>query len=183
MNLRLPNLSLSWPEQLSIRSAGARDVEKLTAYFGTLSTASRYNRFMGAVSSAGCARIAVDTLTRHGGAHRFTVVAEWRGGERDDIIGEASYAFDRETELGEVAMSVCDRWQRRGLGAALLGAVQADAITLGCAGLVGETLRANDPMISFARKAGFGFARSPDWRALKLEKHLCDDARSLLTGS
>ena len=100
-------------------------------------------------------------------AERFTLVAEWQRRGRGIIIGEASYAFDRDRRSGEFAVSVADRWQRQGLGSALLCALQYRAISLGYVGLFGETLKSNVAMKDMARKAGFevlafvGLARNP----------------------
>jgi GNAT superfamily N-acetyltransferase len=126
---------------------------------------------MGAVSNF--SRIAFDCLVHGWKAGRFTLVAEWNEQGRDAIIGEASYAFDSEKRCGEFAISVADQWQRQGLGSALLGAVQFRAINLGYFELFGEALKTNYEMKNFARKAGFEFTRSSDWRAVRFDKRLC----------
>jgi GNAT superfamily N-acetyltransferase len=153
-----------------IRTATARDLDRLSGYFEQLSGASQYNRFMGSVGNF--SRIAFECLVHGCRAERFTLVAELREQSCDAIIGEASYAFDSKNNCGEFAISVSDRWHRRGLGAALLGAVQLRAINLGFFDLFGETLKTNDQMKSLARKAGFEFTRSSDWRAVRFDKKL-----------
>jgi hypothetical protein len=62
--------------------------------------------------------------------------------------------------------------QHRGLGSALLGALQSRAISLGHFELFGETLKTNQNMKNLAGKAGFAFAISPDWRAVRFDKRL-----------
>jgi RimJ/RimL family protein N-acetyltransferase len=158
------------PDRIWIRSAAARDVESLSQYFGSLSQTARYNRFMGAVSDL--SRIAFDCLVHGSRADRFTLVAELREQARDVIIGEASYIFDHGKSCGEFAISVSDRWQRQGLGSALLCALQIRAASLGYLELFGETLKTNDQMKNLARKAGFEFTRSLDWRAVRFDKNL-----------
>jgi GNAT superfamily N-acetyltransferase len=153
-----------------IRSAGIGDVGLLRDYFGALSPSSRHNRFMG--EAGNLAKIAIDCLSPSGKADRFTLVAEWRGRGQDVIIGEGSYAFDRDKRCGEFAISVADRWQRQGLGSALLCALQFRAISLGHIELFGEALKTNGQMKSLACKAGFEFSRSPDWRAIRFDKAL-----------
>jgi RimJ/RimL family protein N-acetyltransferase len=168
----------SWPEAIAadaqnrvwIRTAAARDVESLGEYFGELSQPSRHNRFMGMVSNL--SRIASDCLADGSKADRFTLVAESREPARDAIIGEASYAFDRAKGRGEFAISVSDRWQCQGVGSALLCALQFRAASLGYFELFGETLKTNDSMKNLARKAGFEFTRSLDWRAVRFDKKL-----------
>jgi RimJ/RimL family protein N-acetyltransferase len=158
------------PDRVWIRTAAARDVEGLTEYFGNLSQPSRYNRFMGVVNNF--SKIAIDCLIHRWKADRFTLVAEIRQQSRNAIIGEASYAFDRDNRCGEFAISVSDRWQHRGLGSALLCALQFRAISLGYFELFGETLKTNDQMKGLARRAGFEFTRSLDWRAVRFDKKL-----------
>jgi RimJ/RimL family protein N-acetyltransferase len=153
-----------------IRTAGEDDVGRLCDHFVALSPSSRYNRFMGAVSNL--AKIASDCLRHARQPDRFTLVAEARGQRCDAIIGEASYAFDSDTRCGEFAISVADRWQRQGLGSALLCALQFRAISLGHIELFGETLRANAQMQNLAGKAGFELSRSSDWRAIRFDKIL-----------
>jgi GNAT superfamily N-acetyltransferase len=165
-----PEISAEIPDCIWIRTATGRDVESLTAHFSTLSEPSRYNRFLGAVSN--CSRIALDCLIHGRGGDRFTLVAEMRGLAREAIIGEASYGFDSDEKCGEFAISVADRWQSQGLGSALLCALQSRAISLGHFELFGETLKGNDQMKSLARKAGFAFSRSLDWRAIRFDKRL-----------
>ncbi len=169
---------LLWPTEIVasaaspvwIRTATARDFEGLSEYFGNLSQASRHNRFMGAVSDV--SKIAFDCLKHGWKPDRFMLVAEWRAQGRDAIVGEAAYGFDREKGCGEFAISVADRWQHRGLGSALLGALEFRAISLGHLELFGETLKTNQEMTNLARKAGFAFARSLDWRAVRFDKRL-----------
>lgn len=152
-----------------IRTAAARDVKGLTEYFCNLSQSSRYNRFMGAVNNF--SKIATDLLNQRSKADRFTLLAELKKPSEDAIVGEASYAFDCESGYGEFAISVSDRWQRRGLGLALLDALEFHAVSLGYFQLFGETLSANDPMKRLARRAGFEFRRSLDWRAIRFDKN------------
>jgi GNAT superfamily N-acetyltransferase len=153
-----------------IRTAAERDVERLADYFARLSQPARYNRFMGAVDDL--TRIARDCLKPSRKADCFTLVAEWREQGREDVIGEASYGFDRMSGGGEFAISVADRFRCRGLGSALLCALQSRAVSLGCLDLFGETLKTNDEMKSLARKAGFEMTRSLDWRAVRFDKRL-----------
>jgi len=166
--------------RLHIRTATERDVDKLAEYFGTLSHPSQYNRFMGTVSNF--SRIAFDCLVHNRRADRFTLIAELHEDAREAVIGEASYGFESETGLGEFAISVCDGWQRRGLGSALLSALQSRAVSLGNLGLFGETFRNNDEMKALARRAGFAFARSADRRAIRFDKQLLDRPQHLTIG-
>jgi GNAT superfamily N-acetyltransferase len=153
-----------------VRTAVVGDVDKLCAYYGSLSRDSRYNRFMGAVCNF--SKLAFDCLMQVRRAECFTLVAECQEEGCDAIIGEASYAFDCSNRCGEFAISVADRWRRQGLGSALLSAVQLRAVSLGYLDLFGETLKTNEEMKNLARKAGFACTRSLDWRAVRFDKRL-----------
>lgn len=169
-----PLISVADSEDLAgpvwLRTATSRDYEMLCDYFESLSSSARRNRFMGTVNNV--ATIARECLRSGLRPDRFTMIAETRDAARDCIVGEASYAFDRDVVCGEFAISVGDRWQGRGLGRALLIAVQSRAICLGYRDLFGETLKSNEEMRRLARKAGFAASRSPDWRAVRFDKRL-----------
>ncbi|TMK41901.1 MAG: GNAT family N-acetyltransferase [Alphaproteobacteria bacterium] len=168
--LRPTEIVASAASPVWIRTAAVSDLEGLSEHFENLSQSSRHNRFMGAVSNV--SKIAFDCLKRSWKSDHFTLVAEWRAQGRDAIIGEATYGFDREKGCGEFAISVADRWQHRGLGSALLGALQLRAVSLGHFELFGEALKTNHEMTNLARKAGFAFTRSLDWRAVRFDKRL-----------
>jgi GNAT superfamily N-acetyltransferase len=153
-----------------IRTAVQGDADRLGDHFAALSSSARYSRFMGAVNDV--AKIAAACLRDACHPDRFTLVAESLRPERGGIVAEASYAFDAERRCGEFAISVADACQRQGLGSALLCAVQFRAIVLGHTELFGEALDTNAQMQNLARKAGFGFSRSTDWRAVRFEKTL-----------
>jgi len=158
------------PNPIWIRTAGEGDVDGLAVYFGKLSRAARYNRFMGAVGDLSAR--ARDCLMPSRKSDFFTLVAERREHGRSAVIGEASYGYGRVEGRGEFAISVSDQVQRLGLGSTLLGALQSRALSLGCSDLFGETLKGNEEAQNLARKAGFAFTRSSDWRAVRFDKKL-----------
>lgn len=165
-------MTASETSRLHIRTADERDVDRLTKHFAALSNSSRYNRFMGTVSNL--SKIAFDCLVRNRKPDHFTLIAEVRHEAQEAVIGEASYAVQSRSGLGEFAISICDAWQNRGLGSALLSALQSRAVSLGYFGLYGETFKTNDQMKALARKAGFAVARSDDWRAIRFDKRLLE---------
>jgi GNAT superfamily N-acetyltransferase len=162
--------------RLQIRTATEHDLDGLVEYFRTLSRSSLYNRFMEPASNF--ANVVFRSLVRDRSADRFILLAELRQHGRAAVIGEASYAFENETGLGEFALSVSHAWHGRGVGSTLLSALESRAIRLGCFALFGETLKTNEPMKALAQKAGFAFARSNDWRAIRFEKQLLKQPRA-----
>lgn len=160
-------------EAIHIRSARESDVDALSDYFSRLSSSSRYNRFTGTVN--GFSRLVYDGLVRKRSARCFTIVAERAGAEKAPILGEINFFFDERRHLGEFAISVADDCRRLGIGAALLGAAQSRALMIGCRKLSGDALRLNLDVRKFARRAGFEFIESDDWRMIRFDKALRSD--------
>jgi GNAT superfamily N-acetyltransferase len=156
---------------VTVRFVEPRDAEALQAYFRSLTTRSRYNRFLGAMSEL--PQIELDRFIHIGEADRFSVVATMEVDGIETIVGEARYAFETATESFEFGLSIDDRWQGHGIGKALLGNLECRAAAFGAERLFGDTLRSNDAMIGLARKSGFAFTHSPgDWKLVRFEKHL-----------
>ncbi len=164
-------LRLRTGKPVTVRFVEPGDAEALQAYFRTLSIRSRYNRFLGAISELPATQL--DQFIHVGEAGRFSVVAVMNIDGAETIVGEARYAFDPDTDSFEFGLSVDDRWQGHGIGAALLGNLECRAAAFGAHRLFGDTLRSNDAMISLARKSGFAFTHSPgDWKLVRFEKHI-----------
>jgi GNAT superfamily N-acetyltransferase len=89
------------------------------------------------------------------------------------IIAEAIQIGAPKAQCCEIALSVTDVWQRRGVGTLLLTTMECRARTLGARYLVGDVLRTNDAMKGLARKAGFAI-RGPfrDARLIEIVKDL-----------
>ncbi len=158
-------------EPVTVRFVEPGDAEELQNYFRSLSTRSRYNRFLGAMKEL--PHSVLDRFIHIGESDGFSVVATMQVDGFATIVGEARYAFHADTESLEFGLSIDDRWQGHGIGAALLGNLECRAAAFGAARLFGDTLRSNDAMIGLARKSGFGFAANPeDWKLVRFEKHI-----------
>ena len=154
---------------VTVRFAEPRDAEELQKYFRSLSTRSRYNRFLGARSEL--SRTELDHFVHVGEADSFSVVATMMIDGFETIVGEARYAF--ATGSFEFGLSIDDRWQGHGIGSALLKNLECRAAAFGAERLFGDTLRSNDVMIALARKSGFAFTHNPDdWKLVRFEKHI-----------
>jgi GNAT superfamily N-acetyltransferase len=165
-------------DAVTVRFVEPRDAEELQNYFGSLTTRSRYNRFLGAMSELPKAEL--ERFIHVGEADGFSVVATMMIDGFETIVGEARYAFHADTASIEFGLSIEDRWQGQGIGKALLKNLECRAAALGAERLFGDTLRSNDSMIALARKSGYAFTNSPgDWKLTRFEKHLDVEPRDI----
>jgi GNAT superfamily N-acetyltransferase len=165
------SLWLRTGKSLTVRFVEPRDAEALQGYFRALTVRSRYNRFLGAMSEL--SKSMLEHFTHAGEDDRFSVIATMMIDGFETIVGEARYAFDADSDRFEFGLSIDDRWQGQGIGAALLKNMECRAAAFGASRLFGDTLRSNDAMIGLARKSGFAFTNNPsDWKLVRFEKHI-----------
>ena len=163
-------LRLRGGRSLTVRFLEPGDAEALQAYFRSLASGSRYNRFLGAMSELPHNLLA--DFIHVGEGDRFSVIATVAIDGHETIVGEARYAFDPDKDSFEFGLSIDDRWHRQGIGSALMRNLECRAAAFGATRLFGDTLRSNQAMIALARKSGFGFTNDPDdWKLVRFEKH------------
>lgn len=163
------SLRLRSGKPLTVRFVEPGDAEALQAYFRSLTSRSRYNRFLGAMSEL--PRSLLADFIDVGEDDRFSVIATMAIDGRETIVGEARYAFDPGKDSFEFGLSIDDRWQGQGVGSVLLGNLECRAAAFGATRLFGDTLRSNAAMIALARKSGFAFTNNPDdWKLVRFEK-------------
>ena len=156
---------------VTVRFLEPRDAEELQHYFRSLSTRSRYNRFLGAMSELPKSQL--DHFIHIGEDERFSVIATMNIDGFETIAGEARYAFNADTGSFEFGLSIDDRWQGHGIGSSLLKNLECRAAAFGAERLFGDTLRSNEAMIALARKSGYAFTHNPDdWKLVRFEKHI-----------
>src|ERR1700678_3026548 len=129
-------------EKVTVRFAEPRDGEELQNYFRSLSSRSRYNRFLGAISEL--PKPVLDHFTHVGLDDAFSVVATMDIDGFETIVGEARYGFNDRSENLEFGLSIDDRWQGHGIGSALMKNLECRAAALGVERLFGDTLRSNE---------------------------------------
>ena len=163
-------LRLRSGRSLTLRFLEPGDGEALQAYFRSLTTRSRYNRFLGAISELPDNLLA--DFIHVGEGDRFSVIATMMIDCHEAIVGEARYAFDPGSDSFEFGLSIDDRWQGQGVGSALMRNLECRSAAFGATRLFGDTLRSNAAMIALARKSGFDFTNHPDdWRLVRFQKH------------
>lgn len=154
---------------LTVRFVQPRDADALQTYFRRLSARSRYNRLLGAASEL--PQSVLSQFVRIGEGEGFSAVATLEVDGVDTIVGEIRYAVDGAESRLEFGISVADRWQRSGIGRALVSNLECRAAALGARRIYGDTLRSNDAMIRLARQAGYAFTPAPgDWKLVRFEK-------------
>lgn len=158
-------------QPVTVRFVEPRDAEELQNYFRSLSAGSRYNRFLGAISEL--PKSLLDHFIHVGEEDRFSVVATVAIDGFEVIVGEARYAFHPENGSFEFGLSLDDRWQGHGIGAALLKNLECRAAAFGASSLFGDTLRSNSAMIGLAKKTGYTFVHNPDdWKLVRFAKSI-----------
>jgi RimJ/RimL family protein N-acetyltransferase len=163
-------LRLRSGKSVTVRFVEPGDAGALQAYFRSLTTRSRYNRFLGAMSEL--PHNLLEDFIHIGEDDRFSVIATMTIDGRETIVGEARYGFDPGNDSFEFGLSIDDRWQGQGIGSALLGNLECRAAAFGATRLFGDTLRSNAVMIALARKSGFAFTNNPDdWKLVRFQKH------------
>lgn len=137
---------------VGLRPVVAVDADRLAAFFARLSRASRDRRFLGPKPSLSPREVAyladVDQV-----AHGAIVAVEL---ERSEAVGEARYAaWPGRPNAADLAVTVRDDLQGRGLGRALTKRVVAQARGNGFAVLTASTAWSNAPARGLLRSLGF----------------------------
>ncbi len=132
-----------------VRPVRPDDLQALTALLRDLSPDARRYRFFGQVDLEGAAR----AMAVGGGPEDHALVALTGVPER--IIGHAQYLRDPRSRVAEVAFTVADAFQGRGLGTLLLAHLAEHAHAAGVEELDAEVMADNRRMIDMFRGSGF----------------------------
>ena len=140
---------------LRLRAPLAEDADALLEFFADLSDRSRYLRFHGFPALG---PKLVEPVVDPDWDDRGALVGSLDG----RTVALANWVRLRDPRVAEVAFTVDDRFQRRGIGTRLLEQLAARAAEAGIEEFVAEVLHDNDAMISVFRDAGFDVARVAD---------------------
>ena len=140
---------------LRLRAPLAEDADALLAFFSDLSDRSRYLRFHG---FAALGPNLVEPVLEPDWDDRGALIGTLDGG----VVALANWVRLRDPRVAEVAFTVDDRFQRRGIGTRLLERLAASAAEAGIEEFVAEVLHDNDAMIGVVRDAGFDVLRIAD---------------------
>ncbi len=134
-----------------VRALRPDDAPGLAEAYEQLSDTSRYRRFFTAQPHLSEQSLAFLTGVDHHDHEALVAVAPGSG----QPVGVARFIRSpREPDQAEVAVTVLDSWQRRGLGTVLLCELAQRAEEEGIRYFVAEILAENRPMLTLARQLG-----------------------------
>ncbi len=126
-----------------VRSLGPEDHDEFVAAFQGLSASSRYTRFLSPMERLTDAEVRYFLAVDHHD-HEALVVTAQETGER---LGIGRYVrLEDRPEAAEVAFTVADAWQGRGVGSFLLDALAERARENGITVFTAEMLASNHAM-------------------------------------
>jgi len=174
-------ISLLAASRVSVRPARPDDVELIQAYVRGLSPASRYFRFLGAISELSAAELHRVT---HPSASSASLILEIDCDGTRSMIGEARWHLAANGQTCEFAASITDEWQQQGFGTWLINHIASRVRSLGARYLLAEILHANKPAQRLVRKLGFHALPSNfDPKVMCFIKELEAGSRSVLAGT
>jgi acetyl coenzyme A synthetase (ADP forming)-like protein len=142
---------------LRLRPPRRSDTDALVAFFERLSERSRYQRFHGLQTvDASLVERYLDPDWSEGGS-LVGLLADDDGRER--IVGLAEYVRLRDPASAEIAFTVADELQGRGVATRLLEQLVPRAASAGIEQFVAEVMSANNAMLAVFADAGFEVSR------------------------
>src|SRR5450631_424188 len=146
-------------EVVTIRPIRIADTEMEAAFMRGLSPQTKRYRFLGCVKE-----LSISELTRLcdvDGRHSMAFVATIRDAGRETEIGVSRYAPNSSADVREIAVTVADDWQRKGLGTTLMKQLIRSARDNGVKHLYSIDLADNMGMRALADDLGMSTSRDP----------------------
>ena len=139
--------------QVLFRPIHPTDVPRMREHFYGLSQHSMYLRFMQAVKDGVVPRRQIEDFVYIDHRKDVCIVGVLPETYGEQIIAIGSYYLDPKTNRAEVAFTVHDKWQQRGIGTFLLKHLMRIARRNGIGGFTAEVLTENKPMQAVFNKA------------------------------
>jgi acetyl coenzyme A synthetase (ADP forming)-like protein len=140
---------------LRLRAPLAEDADALLEFFSALSDQSRYLRFHG---FAAVGPKLVEPVLEPDWQERGSLLGSLDG----RVVALANWVRLRDPRAAEIAFTVADGYQRRGIGTRLLERLAQSAAAAGIEEFVAEVLAENDAMLGVFRDAGFAVTRASE---------------------
>lgn len=146
-------------EVVTIRPIRIADAEMEAEFIRRLSPQTKHYRFLGGVRELSPTEVA--HLCEVDGRHSMAFVATIRRGGRETEIGVSRYAPNSRSDVREIAVTVADEWQHRGLGTMLMKQLIQSAQCNGVKQLYSIDLSDNAAMRALAEDLGMSANRDP----------------------
>jgi acetyltransferase len=149
--------------RLTLRPVLPQDHLLLAGLVLGMSPSAQRNRFHGAIklSSSHLQQMSCVDYQQH---MALVVTAFVDGAER--LIADARYVVESDQQGAEFALMVDERWQRHGIGAWALRALEHAAVLTGLQRLHGDVLEDNVPMLSLMERCTYTLKTNRDDRRL-----------------
>ncbi len=153
-------LALADGTAVTIRPIRPEDADIEQEFVRKLSGESRYFRFMDSVRELSPRMLSHFTRVDYDRHMALIAVSGQDGNEIQ--VGVARYVAVEDRRACEFAIVIADDWQRKGLGARLMGSLISSARAAGVRAMYGEVLAGNQRMLQFTAKLGFHARRAVD---------------------
>jgi RimJ/RimL family protein N-acetyltransferase len=147
-------------ESVTIRPMRAADIDMEAAFVRGLSPQSRHYRFLGGVKELSSKELR--RLCNVDGHRSMAFVATVIENGRETEIGVSRYAPNATGDVREIAVTVADAWQNKGIGTRLVRQLIEHARDHGVRRLYSMDLADNDAMRHLARDLGMTATPDPD---------------------
>jgi len=137
-------------ESISVRAVRVDDKARLLDHFARLSPASLYYRFLG--TRGALTGEELDRFTRLDSGH-VALVATLRGNQAG-VVGFVQYVRGEDPSRAQIACSVIDEHQGRGIGSLLFTLLSQIALANGITEFEGDVLPDNQRVLTIAAKNG-----------------------------
>jgi len=156
--------------RLTLRPVLPQDHLLLADLVAGLSPSARRNRFHGAVNLS-FSRLQQMSCVDYQRQMALVVTACVAGAER--LIADARYVVESDQKGAEFALMVDERWQRHGIGAWALRALERAATLAGLQRLHGAVLEDNAPMLGLMRRCTYTLSSDlEDNRLVRAQRRL-----------
>ncbi|MBW2481108.1 MAG: bifunctional acetate--CoA ligase family protein/GNAT family N-acetyltransferase [Deltaproteobacteria bacterium] len=154
--------------EIFVRPIRPEDAPLLVALFESLSPRSVYLRFFTPMKRLPHSMLALFTQIDYD--RHIALVALSESESEEQMLGVARIIFAQNLKEAEFSVVVGDRWQGRGIGAALLQRCLKIAEDRGLESVTGVVLAENTQMLALGKKLGFKATKVPDAGEYELSK-------------
>ena len=147
-------------ELVTIRPIRAADALMESDFVRRLSPLTKHYRFLGGVKELTPAQ--AKSFCEVDGRHSMAFVATVNENGLETEIGVGRYAPNSKADVREMAVTISDGWQHKGLGKCLVLQLMASARDYGVKRLYSLELVDNSEMRELAHELGMSAAKDPD---------------------